>query len=177
MSDAPEWEDVSDWSGLPEVYLTKVQRQQGMFWRVEACSVPMAIGPEVPLVRRDPAVLADLPEVQAAVAAAVMEAADGLVNSFLHMQAVYAKEIAAITPYDPLQAFYEKEGVWSAIGDAKAAIRALIKPDAMAALTAYSDREVAKALERAWSQIELRDRRIRELEARDGIILITPVQP
>ncbi len=76
MSDVPEWEDVADWSGLPEVYLTKVQRQQGMFWRVEACSVPMAIGPEVPLVVRHPAVLAELPEVKAMVAAAVMEAAD-----------------------------------------------------------------------------------------------------
>jgi hypothetical protein len=74
---APDWEDMADWSGLPEVYLTKVQRQQGMFWRIEACSVPMAIGPEVPLVVRDPAVLAALPEVKAMVAAAVREALEG----------------------------------------------------------------------------------------------------
>lgn len=45
------WESMSDWSGLPDVYVTKAERAQGMFWRIEASSVPMAIGPEVRLVR------------------------------------------------------------------------------------------------------------------------------
>ena len=52
MSDA-SWVDMADWSDLPDVYVTKAERQQGMFWRIEACSVPMAIGPEVRLVRAD----------------------------------------------------------------------------------------------------------------------------
>lgn len=72
----------------------------------------------VQYVRRDPAVLLDLPEVQAAVAAAVMEAAE--------------------TAYQ-----------WHNDDDAqelREAIRALITPDAMSALEAYRDREVAKAL-------------------------------
>lgn len=49
MTDA-EWKPMTDWSGLPDVYVTKAECQQGMFWRIEACSVPMAIGPEVRLV-------------------------------------------------------------------------------------------------------------------------------
>jgi len=53
MSDAPEWKNMADWSDLPDVYVTKVECQQGMFWRVEASSVPMAIGPEVRLIRAD----------------------------------------------------------------------------------------------------------------------------
>lgn len=48
--DAPEWKPMTDWSGLPDVYVTKAECQQGMFWRIEACSVPMAIGPEVRLI-------------------------------------------------------------------------------------------------------------------------------
>ena len=58
--------NMTDWSGLPDVYVTKAECRQGMFWRIEACSVPMAIGPEVRLIR------ADLHE--AAVAAARAEA-------------------------------------------------------------------------------------------------------
>ena len=52
MTDAP-WINMTDWSGLPDVYVTKAECQSGMFWRIEACSVPMAIGPEVRLVRAD----------------------------------------------------------------------------------------------------------------------------
>ena len=52
MTDAP-WITMTDWSGLPDVYVIKAECQQGMFWRIEACSVPMAIGPEVRLVRAD----------------------------------------------------------------------------------------------------------------------------
>ena len=53
MMDATEWKDTADWSGLPDVYVAKAECQQGMFWRIEACSVPMAIGPEVRLIRAD----------------------------------------------------------------------------------------------------------------------------
>jgi hypothetical protein len=53
MSDAPEWKNMADWSDLPDVYVTKVECQQGMFWRVEACSVPMIMAPEVRLIRAD----------------------------------------------------------------------------------------------------------------------------
>lgn len=49
----PEWKNMTDWSGLPDVYVTKAECQQGMFWRIEACSVPMVIGPEVRLIRAD----------------------------------------------------------------------------------------------------------------------------
>lgn len=45
--------NMADWSDLPDVYVTKAECQQGMFWRIEACSVPMAIGPEVRLIRAD----------------------------------------------------------------------------------------------------------------------------
>ena len=44
------WQSMSDWSGMPDVYVTKVECQSGLIWRIEACSVPMAIGPEVRLV-------------------------------------------------------------------------------------------------------------------------------
>lgn len=44
------WVQVSDWSGLPDVYVTKVEKLDNVVWRIEACSVPMAIGPEVRLV-------------------------------------------------------------------------------------------------------------------------------
>lgn len=47
------WVNMADWSDLPDVYVTKAECQQGMFWRIEACSVPMVIGPEVRLVRAD----------------------------------------------------------------------------------------------------------------------------
>lgn len=121
MSDAPKWEDVSDWSGLPEVYLTKVQRQQGMFWRVEACSVPMAIGPEVPLVVRHPAVLAELPEVKALIAAAVEETAQHIVSE--------AEKLAEGEPSAaPALAFLTE------LADE---VRALIPADHKAALDAY----------------------------------------
>jgi hypothetical protein len=48
-ADGMDWKDVADWSELPTVFVTKVERSQGMFWRGEFCSVPMAIGPEVAL--------------------------------------------------------------------------------------------------------------------------------
>lgn len=51
--DAHEWKPMADWSGLPDVYVTKAECQQGMFWKIEACSVPMAIGPDVRLIRAD----------------------------------------------------------------------------------------------------------------------------
>lgn len=63
--DAPEWKTMTDWSGLPDVYVTKAECQQGMFWRIEACSVPMAIGPEVRLTLAHPEALAASPVVQA----------------------------------------------------------------------------------------------------------------
>lgn len=44
---------MADWSDLPDVYVTKVECQQGMFWRVEACSVPMVTLPECRLIRAD----------------------------------------------------------------------------------------------------------------------------
>lgn len=47
------WKDTADWSAMPDVYVTRAQVSDGMFWRIEACSVPMAIGPEVRLVRAD----------------------------------------------------------------------------------------------------------------------------
>lgn len=78
-----------------------------------------------------------------AVAQAYQKAADGLVNAFLHMQAVCAKEIVAVTPYDPLQGFYEKEVVWSAVGDAKTAILALAPEDAPAEVRALKERAKA----------------------------------
>ncbi len=53
MTDMPKWEAITDWSDLPDVYVVRADRAQGMFWRVEACSVPMAIGPEVRLIRAD----------------------------------------------------------------------------------------------------------------------------
>lgn len=53
MTDAPEWKTMADWSDLPDCYVTKAECQQGMFWRIEACSVPMAIGPEIRLIRAD----------------------------------------------------------------------------------------------------------------------------
>lgn len=61
MTDAPEWNTATDWSNLPDVYVTKAECQHGMFWRIEACSVPMVIGPEVRLIRTDliPALIAD----------------------------------------------------------------------------------------------------------------------
>ncbi len=43
-------ETVADWSDLPDVYVTKVERPNRVVWNVVACSVPMAIGPEVRLV-------------------------------------------------------------------------------------------------------------------------------
>lgn len=48
-----DWKDTADWSGLPDVYVTKAQISDGMFWRVDACSVPMVIGPEVRLITAD----------------------------------------------------------------------------------------------------------------------------
>lgn len=89
--------------------------------------------PADPVAQELAALRAELAQVKAdadmAQAALVERAADGLVNAFLHMRTTYAKEMAAVTPFDPLQAFHEKEVVWSAIGDAKDAIRALA-PDA-----------------------------------------------
>lgn len=64
----PEWKNMTDWSDLPHVYVTKAECQQGMFWRIEACSVPMAIGPEVRLITAS--------EAEAMVAAALREAAE-----------------------------------------------------------------------------------------------------
>lgn len=71
MTDAP-WITMTDWSGLPDVYVIKAECQQGMFWRIEACSVPMAIGPEVRLVRADihAAALDRIAELEAAVKSA-----------------------------------------------------------------------------------------------------------
>jgi hypothetical protein len=53
MTDMPEWETVTNWSDIPDVYIVRAELSHGMFWRVEACSVPMAIGPEVRLIRAD----------------------------------------------------------------------------------------------------------------------------
>jgi hypothetical protein len=92
---------------------------------------------------------AQLADAKAAQAMVVERAADGLVNAFLHMRATYAKEIAAVTPFDPLQAFYEKEVVWSAIGDARDAIRAL-DTDGLALVQALrAERDEAKRLMQA----------------------------
>ena len=72
-------------------------------------------------------------EVQALVAAAVMEAADTYVRG---------SDIAgAINAWD----YYE---------DADQAIRALIRPDAMSALEAYRDREVTRALREAAQPVQ-----------------------
>jgi hypothetical protein len=43
-------EDMADWSDLPDVYVTSAKKIDGIFWEITACSVPMAIGPEVRLV-------------------------------------------------------------------------------------------------------------------------------
>lgn len=69
----PEWKNMTDWSDLPHVYVTKAESQQGMFWRIEACSVPMAIGPEVRLITAS--------EADAMVAAALREAARAAVEA------------------------------------------------------------------------------------------------
>lgn len=124
----PEWENMTDWSGLPEVYLTVVQRKQGMFWRVEACSVPMAIGPEVPLIRRDPAVFITLPEVQAMIAAKL-------------------EEVLRLQPYDDdgFKAVHNDPEVFVRLDD----IRALITPDMTTALKARDKRIRREAMERA----------------------------
>ncbi len=53
MSEAPKRKDMADWSGLPDVYVTSVNLIDGVAWEITACSVPMAIGPEVRLVRAD----------------------------------------------------------------------------------------------------------------------------
>lgn len=65
MSDIPKWLNMADWSDMPDVYVTKAECQQGMFWRIEACSVPMVMLPEVRLIRADIA----RAELEAAVAA------------------------------------------------------------------------------------------------------------
>lgn len=44
---------LADWSGLPDVYVTSAKLVDGIFWEITACSVPMAIGPEVRLIRAD----------------------------------------------------------------------------------------------------------------------------
>jgi hypothetical protein len=77
------------------------------------------------LVRRDPAVLAALTEVQALVAAAVMEAAEAVEANFPGTLYASNRTKTLVT------------------------IRALITPDAKAALEAHTAREVAKALEGA----------------------------
>ena len=68
----PSWNNMTDWSNLPDVYVTNVKCQDGIVWRIEACSVPMAIGPEVRLVLADKA----RADAQAAVALALEEAAE-----------------------------------------------------------------------------------------------------
>jgi hypothetical protein len=45
-----DWKNVADWSGLPDVYVTDVEQLDGVVWRVQACSVPLATAPEVRLV-------------------------------------------------------------------------------------------------------------------------------
>lgn len=65
MGDIPKWLNMADWSDMPDVYVTKAECQQGMFWRIEACSVPMVMLPEVRLIRADIA----RAELEAAVAA------------------------------------------------------------------------------------------------------------
>lgn len=86
----------------------------------------------VEVVRRDTADLAALPEVQALLAAAVMEALALVRGRGVKGQVIYGD--ATIEAIDQ-------------------AIRALIRPDAMSALEAYRDREVAKALEGAKTAI------------------------
>ncbi len=70
--------NMSDWSGLPDVYVTGA-KSDGIVWQIEACSVPMAIGPEVRLVHAtrhcSPAVLAADETVLAMVGAVIEEAA------------------------------------------------------------------------------------------------------
>lgn len=79
-------------------------------------------------------------EVQAAIAAAVMEAA-GLTKMRVK------DDVSSFADY-PME--ISREASPSEIGNA---ILALIKPDAMAALTAYRDREVAKALTEALTRL------------------------
>jgi hypothetical protein len=115
------------------------------------------------------ALLAARADTEAAVALALEEAADGLVNAFLHMRAIYAKEIAAVTPFDPLQAFYEKEGVWSAIGDAKDAIRNLAPPAGVANLAELRDRaenavEIASVALAERDRLAVENQRLRDRE-------------
>lgn len=50
-----DWKSMVDWSDLPDVYVTKAECANGMFWKIEACSVPFALGPEVRLIRADKA--------------------------------------------------------------------------------------------------------------------------
>lgn len=78
MTEAPEWKDMADWSGLPDVYVTRAECSQEMFWRIEACSVPMAIGPEVRLIcaaKHDRIVAEKDAEIAAARAKALEDAA------------------------------------------------------------------------------------------------------
>ncbi len=91
-------------------------------------------------VRRDPAVLAELPEVKAMIAAAVLEAA-AEADSEGWPDAMSKQHYAALTERDEAEM-----DCGTRIADA---IRARITPDAKAALEAYRDREVRKALEGA----------------------------
>lgn len=89
-------------------------------------------------------------EVQAMVAAAVMEAAEACfwTDTGFH---------------DGMSGDWHPISAGDALASAKASIRALIKPDAMAALEAHTAREVTKALEEA---ADLRDQIADEIGAR-----------
>jgi hypothetical protein len=52
--DAARGKSMADWSELPDVYVTSVRKVDGVFWEITACSVPMAIGPEVRLTIAKP---------------------------------------------------------------------------------------------------------------------------
>lgn len=56
MTDTPDraTTEPADWSDLPrDLYVTRVLRPDHVVWEVSACSVPLAIGPEVRYVRAD----------------------------------------------------------------------------------------------------------------------------
>jgi hypothetical protein len=112
------------------------------------CFTSPSLNYSTPYVRRDPAVLAELPEVKAMIAAAVLEAA-AEADSEGWPDAMSKQHYAALTERDEAEM-----DCGTRIADA---IRALIKPDAKAALEAHVAAEVRGALEGV-------SRRVREIE-------------
>lgn len=52
MSDAQKWKYMTDWSDMPDMYVVQVE-SDGILWKLEAHSVPLALVPEVRLIRAD----------------------------------------------------------------------------------------------------------------------------